>query len=188
MIFGRVPGGVNDHFLFCFVTPPPTQKKTFHFHPTLYTLAANTNAVPAIQKTPEKTFTPVHPPFSFSRIAPAIGDVVKAPILLTKNTIPVLKPISFIGETCATSPAIKETYAPEKNPYRTAYAICAPSFRPDGSHRARVVIPVARAATVKTLYFPILSARKPVRRRPKRLFDQISRYSYACLRMEYIIE
>lgn len=40
---------------------------------------------------------------------------------------------------------------------------------PDGSQIARVLKLVAKAATMKMLYFPSLSARNPVKRRPNKL-------------------
>ncbi len=140
------------------------------FHPTLITLATTIHVVPHRQKIPANTFTPVQLPFSTSIIAPAIGEVVRAPTLLNRNTSPVLNPISFMGEICATRVAISDTYAPEKNPNRTAKAICPLSvFEPSGSHRARSKIPVMKAAAMKMLNLPRRSARKPVMRRPKRL-------------------
>lgn len=140
------------------------------FHPTLITLAPRIHTVPAMQNTPAKTFTPVQLPFSLSNIAPAMGEVVNAPTLLNKNTSPVLNPISFMGEICATRVAIRDTYAPEKKPNKTAKAMCPLSVcDPRGSQRARSRTPVMKAAAMKMLNLPRRSARNPVVRRPKRL-------------------
>lgn len=107
------------------------------------TLVTTIHVVPARQNTPANTLTPVQFPLSCDRIAPAIGEVVKAPALLNRKTSPTLNPISFIGEIWATRVAIKETYAPEKKPNSTAKAIRAPSMLEwIGSQSARVRIPL----------------------------------------------
>lgn len=93
-----------------------SQTFSFKFRPASFTLAPMNPVAPARHITPQNICSPVYFPPSASMIAPPMGVLHSAAILMMANMDPVRTPICLTSEICAISAGARDTKAPLPKP------------------------------------------------------------------------
>ncbi len=95
-----------------------------------------------------------------------MGLPVRAPRATNRKNVPLLVPISRIGEIWAIREGPRETKAPELKPYRMQKMMMG-ALAADGSHRAKTIMDENAVVMIMTLKRPTLSATIPGKILPK---------------------